>query len=149
MQFAPTSSLTINAAVDSLPRCTHFVCTFASSAGFPAKRIREIELVVEEIVANICRHGYREGSGTLQISCRKTDQQRLDVLFVDRGNPFNLLEMPLPELRVDLDEREVGGLGVPLVRGLVEQASYRREGDRNVLCLTIEAQRRSGGAEPK
>jgi anti-sigma regulatory factor (Ser/Thr protein kinase) len=147
VQTEPSADLTVTAALDALPRCTAFVAAFASAAGFSADRVREIELVVEEIVANICRHGYSEQSGALQISCRRGNRERLDLLFVDRGRPFDLLAVPATDLDTDLDKREIGGLGVPLVRALVEEASYRRDGDRNLLHLIVGAQR--PGAEAR
>ena len=145
MEADASSTLTVPAAFDALPRCTSFVANFASTAGFPADRLNEIELIVEEIVANICRYGYGERPGTLQICCRHQEHQRLELLFIDEGRPFNILDLPTPQLTVDLDDREVGGLGVPLVRGLIERASYHREGERNLLRLTIDA-RRPGAA---
>jgi anti-sigma regulatory factor (Ser/Thr protein kinase) len=61
--------------------------------------------------------------------------------FIDCGRPFDILAAPPPDLTVDLDQREPGGLGVPLIRAMVDEASYKREANRNILRLIVRAER--------
>jgi anti-sigma regulatory factor (Ser/Thr protein kinase) len=55
--------------------------------------------------------------------------------FEDRGREFNPLEIGEPDLDIPLEERKLGGLGIHLVKKMVDEAKYRREGDRNILLL--------------
>jgi anti-sigma regulatory factor (Ser/Thr protein kinase) len=134
-------SLTLPAKIDALTPCIEFIAARASEAGFPPARVAEIELVVEEVVANICRYGYGDMPGNVEIRCQRFDSGLLLLEFIDAGRPFDILALPSPDLTADLDHRDVGGLGVPLVRALVDQANYSREGDRNILRLTVRATR--------
>jgi len=141
MSTGESTSLTIPAEVDSVGPCIAFVAACAAAAGFPAARVREIELVVEEVVVNICQYAYGDAQGEIELLCTKTNSQDLVLEFIDSGKPFNILTLPAPDLTVEVDQRQVGGLGVPLVRALVDTASYRRESGRNVLRLSVRLAR--------
>ena len=128
------------ATLDAVASCSAFAAAQAKEAGFSAARVHEIELVVEEVVANICRHSYSGGIGRVEICCRLGDGPKMVMEFIDEGPPYDVLAAPEPDLSLDLEQREVGGLGVPMLRALVDHASYRRENARNVLSLTIHAE---------
>ena len=136
-----TASLTVPARIDALSQCTKFIAEQAVQAGFTPARLCEIELVVEEVVANICRHGYEHQSGQVELRCRRLDRQELLLEFIDCGRPFDILAALPPDLSVNLDERAVGGLGLPLIRAMVDEVSYEREGNCNMLRLIVRAQR--------
>jgi anti-sigma regulatory factor (Ser/Thr protein kinase) len=100
-----------------------------------------MELVVEEVVVNICRHAYSDAPGEVEIRCVRADSEHLFVEFIDSGKPFNILASPAPDLTVDVNERQVGGLGIPLIRAMMDKVSYCREGDRNILRVTARLPR--------
>jgi len=131
-------SLTVKAQIDTIGRCVEFVLACATAAGFSPTRVREIELVVEEVLVNICRYAYGDAPGEVEVRCVQADAEHILVEFIDSGKPFNILTSPIPELAVDVDERQVGGLGIPLIRAMMDKVSYRREGDRNILCVTAQ-----------
>jgi anti-sigma regulatory factor (Ser/Thr protein kinase) len=135
------ASLTVPAKVEALSQCAEFVTAHAVEAGFAPARLAEIELVVEEVVTNICRHGYKDQAGQVELRCRRVDEQRLLLEFVDYGSPFDVLAQAPPVLTADLDRREPGGLGVPLIRAMADDVSYSREGNRNILRLIVRAER--------
>ncbi len=124
-----------------------FAAAQARAAGFALARVHEIELVVEEIVANICRYSYADQNGRVELCCERLDGPKLALEFIDYGCAFNILAMPEPDLSVDIDQRDVGGVGVPMLRALIDQASYRREEPRNILRVIVHAPPRLG-AEP-
>src|SRR5262245_8699965 len=123
--------------IDAVARCIEFAAAQAREAGFSADRVGEIELVVEEVVANVCRYSYGDEVGTVELCCDRLDATKLALEFIDYGRPFDILALPAPDLSVDLDRRDVGGIGVPMLRALIDQASYRREDTRNVLCVIV------------
>lgn len=130
--------------IDAVTHCTEFAAAQARDAGFSLARVREIELAVEEIVANICRYSYDDRLGSVELCCR-LDGPKLTLEFIDYGRPFDMLTLPAPDLSVDLDRRDVGGVGVPMLRALVDQATYRREDARNILCVIVHAAPRLAG----
>ena len=131
--------------IDAVARCTEFAAAQAREAGFSLARVHEIELVVEEIVANICRYSYGDQLGSVELCCEQLDGAKLALEFVDYGRAFNILTLAAPDLSVDLDQRDVGGIGVPMLRALIDEASYRREDTRNVLYVIVHATPRLRG----
>jgi anti-sigma regulatory factor (Ser/Thr protein kinase) len=135
---------TVAPTIDAVAHCTEFVRAQAQEAGFSSARVREIELVVEEVVANICHYSYGGQLGNVELCCRRLDGEKLELEFIDYGQSFNILNLPAPDLSVDVDQRAVGGIGVPVMRVLVDQTNYRRDGARNVLSLVFHAACRFG-----
>ena len=131
--------------IDAVAHCTEFAAVQAREAGFPLARVCEIELAVEEIVANICRYSYDDGHGSVEVCCRRLDGPKLALEFIDYGRPFDMLTLPAPDLSLDLDRRDVGGIGLPMLRAVVDQATYRREDARNILCVIVHAAPRLAG----
>lgn len=98
---------------------------------------KDIALVLEEVLSNTVRHGYADGQrDTIRVQARR-DGQRLHLVFDDGATPWNPLEHELPDLDADLEDRDIGGLGVLLVRELSETAQYERVDGRNRLSLVI------------
>jgi serine/threonine-protein kinase RsbW len=103
--------------------------------------IAHLNLVLEEVVSNIIRHGYRgREDGEVSLAIR-ISPEAIAVTVEDQGMPFNPLGLPDPDLTVPLEEREVGGLGVYLVRKLTDELDYRSEGGRNILRMVMRITR--------
>lgn len=104
---------------------------------FDEAEIGRIRLAAEEVLANIINYAYPVEQGLIEIQCMKDrDSGRIVLTFADEGLPFNPLEKEEPERSLSIAERPVGGLGVFLVRSIMDEVAYRREDDRNVLILT-------------
>lgn len=114
-----------------------FVANCATAAGFPPNRVAEIELVVEEALVNICRYAYPQEAGDIEVRCTHDGRQHFVIEILDTGEPFNILTLPPPDLTANIDQRPVGGLGVWLIRSLVDHVAYRREDHRNILQLML------------
>jgi serine/threonine-protein kinase RsbW len=92
-----------------------------------------LAVVLEEVVLNVAMHGgYPAPSLELHFSC---DTNALELLVIDDGVPFDPTAVELEELSSDIDERSVGGLGLRMIRGLMDEVVYRREADCNHLVL--------------
>lgn len=117
-----------------LARLEAFVEAFARGCGLPDDERVRLLLILEELFTNVVEHGYAPGSaaGRVSIALDLRDG-RLTIDFVDDGRPFDPLALASPNL--DLQDRPIGGLGVHIVRSLVDDASYRRAGRRNRLQL--------------
>ena len=146
MSSSTQSQRTEALTIDAVAHCTEFAAAQARQAGFPGARVDEIELVVEEVVANICHYSYGDRLGNVELACRRIGGPALELIFIDGGRPFDMLTLPEPNLAVDIDQRGLGGVGVPMMRALVDQASYRRDGERNVVSLVFHSACRLGGS---
>ena len=130
------TSLTLLARLDSVPRGLAWVVECATAAGFLPHRVMEIELAVEEALANICLYAYPHSSGEVEVRCTQDETRYFVIEFIDSGIPFDMLARPAPDFTVDAAQRPIGGWGIPLIRALMENATYHREGARNILRLT-------------
>jgi len=130
-------TITLPAHLDSLTRGLTLVVECAIAAGFPHARITEIELAVEEALANICLYAYPDSSGEVEVRCVRDETQHFLIELIDTGVPFDLLARPAPDLTVDPTQRQPGGLGIPLILALMDHVTYYREGDRNILRLAV------------
>jgi serine/threonine-protein kinase RsbW len=118
-----------------LPGALASVAAFCHGRGLAPETTLEVRLVAEEVLTNFVKYAHaltKEGVIVLRLS-GSADSVRLE--FRDDGAPFNPLDAPLPDLERRPEEREIGGLGVLLVKALVDDATYVREGSSNVLVL--------------
>jgi serine/threonine-protein kinase RsbW len=118
-----------------LERVAHEVEAFGEAHGIAAKLIFNVSLALDEILTNIISYAYPEG-GEHVITVRLVLKGAELVIEVeDDGRPFNPLEIAPPDLEEAPEERPIGGLGLHLVRKMMDRLEYRREQDRNVLVM--------------
>ena len=134
------TTIKLPAELTALAQGTAFVARQATAAGFPPPRVAAIELAVEEALTNICHYAYLGGAGEVEVSCTQDEPQRLCIDIIDTGVPFDILTVPAPDLTADLATRAVGGLGVFLLRTMVDEVTYRRDNNQNILRLVVWAQ---------
>jgi serine/threonine-protein kinase RsbW len=137
IEMCPMVTITLPAQLGSLTHCLTLVIECAIAAGFPQARITEIELAVEEALANICLYAYPDRSGAVEVRCGRDETQHFLIELIDTGVPFNLLSRPAPDLMVDTTQRQPGGCGIPLILALMDHVTYQREGERNILRLAV------------
>lgn len=95
----------------------------------------DLKLAIEEIFTNIVRHGLKkEQIATVTIQLR-IDEESVQVEICDTGKAFNPLTTADPDLDVPLEERKLGGMGIFLVKQLMDHVNYRRVGNINILTL--------------
>ncbi len=114
--------------------CKH-VSRFCKSAGIVEKDQFQINLALDELFTNIISHGFQDGQPhRIRIT---VDHQGGEVVITieDDGISFNPLDLPAPDLKCDLKERGVGGLGITLIKAFMDQVRYRRQKDKNILVL--------------
>jgi serine/threonine-protein kinase RsbW len=108
---------------------------FIASRRVPARGRRRLLLALDEILSNIIRHGCPQGSDTINVTF-SMEADMIEIEFVDSAGPFNPLEAPLPDTTAALEARQPGGLGIALVRAMMDDVRYERRDGRNVLTLT-------------
>src|SRR5262245_62657073 len=118
--------ITLPARIDSLPRGLALVVECATAAGFLPQRVMEIELAVEEALANICLYAYPDSRGEVEVRCVRDETQHFLIELIDTGVPFDLLAWPAPDLTVDMAQRQIGGFGIPLIIELIDLVTYQR-----------------------
>jgi anti-sigma regulatory factor (Ser/Thr protein kinase) len=133
-------SLTLTADPASLGPVTAFLRKGAGEAHLPELQIRQLELVVEELLANIWRYAYPEGaSGTVMVTYSVPRPGEMDLEVGDEGVEFDPLTAAPPDLTLDLSRRPVGGLGIHLLKSFARSLQYRRQQGWNRLSFGISA----------
>jgi anti-sigma regulatory factor (Ser/Thr protein kinase) len=125
------ASITLRAEHAEFTRLQAFADGFAHQCGLPDDERSRLLIILDELFTNAVTHGLRPYStgGTIAVTLGWRTG-RLRITFVDDGRPFDPLAFGGAT-----EERGIGGLGIHIVRSLVHQARYRREGDRNHLHL--------------
>ena len=115
---------------------TQFLQEFWSGADLPPAERVTFELALEEIFMNVLMHGSPAGRvPRVEMSLALCDGC-LTLMIEDDGPSFDPLSLPAPDVTASLEERRVGGLGVYLVRQMMDAVSYQRLGGRNQLSMT-------------
>jgi serine/threonine-protein kinase RsbW len=123
--------------LENLQRLMESVSNCARAQDFDQKKIQEIEPAVEEALVNIFNYAYPDGPGEVEVNCR-ADHDHFTIEIVDSGIPFDMTSLPDPDLTADVDDREIGGLGIFLIKKRVDEVKYGREAGRNILSLIVK-----------
>lgn len=127
------------AELEELSKLAEAVEGFVEENGLPAKLGFQLNLVLDELLTNTISYGCADGAQCrLEVRLRlRGDKKKGEVVLVieDDAAPFNPLDVPPPDLDKPLEEREVGGLGVHLVRATMDTIDYERDGGLNRLTL--------------
>jgi serine/threonine-protein kinase RsbW len=119
-----------------LPVLNHFLKEFWSAAQLPPAQALNLELALEEIFMNIVMHGSQPGLiSRVEVSLAAAPDA-LTMTVEHDGPQFDPLNLPSPDLTAGVAERPVGGLGVFLVRRVMDTVSYHRVGACNRLTMT-------------
>lgn len=109
---------------------------FGEENGIPAKALFQINLALDELLTNTISYGYPEGGEhEILVSLVLKGERELRLEIRDDGKAFNPLEMGEPDTSQDIDERPIGGLGIHLVRQMMDEIEYRREAKQNILVM--------------
>ena len=134
--FGRHHELTVEAKIDKLHDVIAFVDEYLEKWGCPSSFISEIELAVEEIFVNIAHYAYNEetGGGMANIHIHNLGKD-VEITFTDNGIPYNPLEHADPDITLSADEREIGGLGIYIVKQSMNSVSYEYIDNNNVLKI--------------
>jgi serine/threonine-protein kinase RsbW len=129
--------LQYTAKFEYLDEIREFVGDIARKGGFSGKDVYNIQLATDEAASNIIEHAY-EGvkDGILELSCDMEDDA-IKIVLVDHGEPYEPDSIPLPDLKADLSERKIGGLGIFLMRKLMDEVHYESHPEKNSNTLTM------------
>ena len=129
------------AKFEFLDEIRDFVGKIARDSGFGDKDVYNIQLATDEAASNIIEHAYENRSdGVLELSCG-VQGDMIKIILTDHGEPFDPSVIPLPDLKADLSERKIGGLGIFLMRKLMDEVHYESKADKSNTLTMIKRQR--------
>ena len=128
--------MTIKAAVENLDRVLAFVDEQLEAAGCPMKTQMQIDVAVEEIFVNIAHYAYEPGSGNAVIGIKVDgDPMTARITFADSGIPYDPTAAEDPDVTLPAEERDVGGLGVYMVKKSMDEMHYEYKDGQNILTI--------------
>ncbi len=126
--------LILPAKIENLEKMFAFVREGAGRQGFMGEQIGKIQLACEEALVNVINYAYTESGGDVEITYENKDTS-LEIVITDSGTEFDPLSRPEPDIMSPMQERKIGGLGIFMIKKIMDEVIYKREGGKNVLTL--------------
>lgn len=132
----------IKAELESLPKVLAWVRAQVEETNLSEGEKKRVEIALEEAVVNVMMHGAKESEIEIELSCKHEPDRHIEFELKDLGPPFNpIAHEGQTQSDSSLEERELGGLGLSIMRKYMDTLLYRREGDQNILILIKTIQR--------
>lgn len=124
------------ARVDRLPEVLAFVDGILEQNDCPMKTQMKIDVAVEELYVNIASYAYAPGTGpaTLRVAV-EAEPRAVAITFEDRGVPYDPLAKPDPDVTLSAGQRQIGGLGIYMVKKTMDSMAYEYTEGRNQLTI--------------
>lgn len=105
-------------------------------ADCPMKAVMAVTVALEEVFVNVAHYAYPGSTGSVTLAM-DFDPERRTVTFQvsDRGIPFNPLSKPDPDITLPAEQRQIGGLGIYMVKKSMDRVDYRYENGQNILTM--------------
>lgn len=133
--MAERLSLDLESSLDALGEITEAVEAFGAGQDWSAELLFHVQLVLDELASNVINHGYGASGHRFQIEI-ESEPKAVRIELVDEARAYDpIAETPGATIDAGVAEREVGGLGVHIVKQLMDTMEYRRENGKN--CLTL------------
>lgn len=126
--------MTLLAKTEYLDQVLDFVNGFLEEKNCSMRAQMELDIAIEELFVNVASYAYRpkDGPVTIQVSF---EENMVSIVFIDGGKPYNPWEKEDPDITLSAEERQIGGLGVYLVKNTMNQVDYRYEDHKNILTI--------------
>jgi anti-sigma regulatory factor (Ser/Thr protein kinase) len=128
--------ITVPARIDNLAQMIEFVTKAADAAGLEKGLVGKIQLASEEALVNVINYAYAGGEGDLELQYEiENDPKTLIIQVADSGVPFNPLDKEDPDINLPAEDRPIGGLGIFMIRQIMDSVDYKRDNNRNLLIM--------------
>lgn len=130
------NEITLAATVGNIEVVTDFINEQLEAADCPMKTQIQIDIAADEIFGNIAHYAYTPGMGdaTVRIEIEENPQSAV-ITFIDSGVPYNPLTQTEPDVTLSAEEREIGGLGIFMVKKTMDDLTYEYKNGMNILKI--------------
>ncbi|MDR0631892.1 MAG: ATP-binding protein [Holosporaceae bacterium] len=136
--------LKIKNNIEEMSRICDTVREFCVGNGIPDERYHDIILVLDEVVTNVINYAYQDEEEHEFSLYLDKDDQNVSIKLIDNGMAFNPLEQEDPDICSSIEERQIGGLGIFIVKQLAEVVEYSRIDEQNQLSIVIAVYDKKG-----
>src|SRR6478609_7337014 len=134
--MTPSLTLHLQNRIAEVARLVDAVESFGSHAGLSSDLTYRLTLSLDEIVSNVIRHGYSDTNDHVVEVRLSVHDGVVTSVIEDDGHPYDPRESPEPDLSMPVEQRGPGGLGIFLVRQMMDSIDYARRDGRNILTVT-------------
>lgn len=128
--------LSIPATVENIQHVTAFVNEQLEAYCCPPRAQLQIELAIDELFANIAHYAYAPGIGSATVRVEVVQEPLAVIItFIDQGVPFDPLKADDPDITLSAQERQIGGLGIYMVKQSMDEISYEYRNGQNILTI--------------
>lgn len=128
--------LTVDATIDKVSAVMEFVDEQLEQTGCPMKTQMQVDVAVEELFSNIAFYAYPSETGSATVCVEVTEHPlAIEITFIDRGIPYDPLAKADPDITLSAEEREIGGLGIYMVKKTMDDVSYEYKDGQNMLRI--------------
>lgn len=125
------------AKLSELENVQAFVDEALEEAGCSMKAVMRIDICLEELFVNIASYAYPDGEGTAEVEVTTDAENKATVVtLTDTGVQFNPLAKKDPDISLSAEERRIGGLGIYMVKNMMDGVSYERRDGKNIIKIT-------------
>ena len=131
--------LTVEAIIDNVPAVTRFVDEKLEALDCPLRAQTQIDVAIDELFSNIAKYAYHPDTGpaTVRVEVEK-DPMAVIITFIDNGIPYDPLSADVPDVTLNAEQRQIGGLGIYLVRKTMDEITYEYKDGQNILRIKKE-----------
>lgn len=130
-----THKITVQASTEHLAEVRDFVASYATKHGIPAHEVEDIRLAVDEAYTNIIKHAYQNDNSQFVEIIMGSDENEFWISLTDNGESFDPTAYPRPDVRKKIKDKERGGVGVFLMKKLMDRIEYYKHKDSNELRM--------------
>lgn len=130
-----TSEIVVDSSIDNISKITAFVNEKLESYNTLARTRMQFDVAIDEICSNIIKHGYQNGEGKISVTVIN-DGTSTSLVFKDSAIPFNPVEAIDPDVTLSAEERNIGGLGIYMVKKSMDDMRYEYKDGQNILTIT-------------
>ena len=128
--------LVVKSLTDNLESVLGFVDSELEDCGCSPKTMIQIDIAVEELFVNIAHYAYGSDTGPATIRVERSEDPRaVTITFIDCGMPYDPLAKPDPDTTLSVEEREIGGLGIFMVKKSMDDLTYEYRDGKNILTI--------------
>ena len=128
--------LTVDASIENIQVVTEFVDEQLEAMGCPMKAQMQIDIAIDELFGNIAHYAYNPEVGTATVRVEVTeDPLAVIITFIDHGVPYDPLANDDPDTTLSADERQIGGLGIYMVKKSMDEIFYEYQKGQNILKI--------------
>lgn len=131
--------LTVEATVESIPVITEFVDEQLEQFDCPMKAQVQIDIAIDKLFSNIVHYAYNPGTGPATVRVEVVEEPlSVIITFIDQGVPYDPLAKADPDVTLSAEEREIGGLGIYIVKKNMNEITYEYKDGKNILKIRKE-----------